>query len=64
MSYEQYGGGYAGRQEVTVSAGTAFKIGFFGAFGFMVAGILLSVIFFLVGLLLAAAGVGFLNGVV
>lgn len=61
MSYEQYGGGYAGRQEVSVSAGTAFKIGFFGAFGAAVAGILLSVIFFIVGLLLAAAGVGILE---
>ncbi|MEV0647024.1 hypothetical protein AB0I28_17335 [Phytomonospora sp. NPDC050363] len=61
MSYEQYGGGYSGRQEMSVSAGTAFKIGFFGAFGAAVAGIVLSVIFFVVGLLLAAAGVGFLE---
>ena len=58
MSYDQYGGGYAGRQDVTVSAGTAFKIGFFGAFGAAVAGIILSIVFFIVGLILAAAGVG------
>ncbi|WP_285663930.1 hypothetical protein [Actinorhabdospora filicis] len=60
MSYDQYGGGYTpDRSKVTVSAGTAFKIGFFGAFGAAVAWILVSIVFLIIGAILAAAGLGF-----
>jgi hypothetical protein len=39
------------RQEITVSAGTAFKAGFFGFFGMFLASLIVSVIMF-VGILL------------
>lgn len=51
-----------GDNRVSVSAGTAFKIGFFAAFGAFFASILLSIVFGAVLLILAAIGVGTYNG--
>lgn len=41
------------RQEITVSAGTAFKLGFFGFFGVFLASLIVSVAMFFVVLLLS-----------
>lgn len=43
------------RQEIHVSAGTAFKIGFFGFFGAFFASLIVSVILFVIALIVTAA---------
>jgi uncharacterized Tic20 family protein len=48
----------AGPQQVRVSAGTAVKIGFFGALGALLFSLVLSVVLGVVALVLAAIGVG------
>lgn len=48
----------AGPQQVRVSAGTAVKIGFFGALGALLFSLILSVILGIIALVLAAIGVG------
>lgn len=42
------------RQEVHVTAGTAFKIGFFGFFGAFFASLIVSVIMFVIALVITA----------
>ncbi|MBM7799616.1 putative Tic20 family protein [Microlunatus panaciterrae] len=42
---------------VRISAGTAIKIGFFGAFGALLFSLILSIILGLIALVLAAAGI-------
>jgi hypothetical protein len=50
-----------GPQQVRISAGTAVKIGFFGALGAFLFSLILSLIAVVVGLVLTAAGFGFLK---
>jgi hypothetical protein len=51
-----------GTAKVTIGAGTAFKIGFFGALGATVFSIILSVIFLVIALVLGLSFAG-LSGV-
>ena len=47
-----------GPQEVRVSAGTAVKIGFFGALGALLFSLILSIIGIIIVVVLAALGIG------
>lgn len=61
MSYQtppQQSTTYLQRQTVSISAGTAMKIGFFGAFGALLLSIVVSVIVFVIALVLGLS----LNG--
>jgi hypothetical protein len=50
------------RQEIYVSAGTAFKIGFFGFFGAFVGSLIIGIIMFVITLAVSAAiGAAFLT---
>lgn len=49
---------YSSSSQVRVSAGTAVKLGFFGALGALLFSLILSVILGIVALILAAVGVG------
>ena len=50
-----------GPSQIRISAGTAIKIGFFGALGALLFSLIISVIAGIVALILAAAGFGILN---
>lgn len=51
----------SGPQQVRVSAGTAVKIGFFGALGALLFSLIASIILGIIALVLAAVGVGIFN---
>ncbi|MBA3529177.1 MAG: hypothetical protein H0T91_07720 [Propionibacteriaceae bacterium] len=51
----------SGPQQVRVSAGTAVKIGFFGALGALLFSLIVSIILGIIALVLAAVGVGIFN---
>jgi hypothetical protein len=48
----------AGPQQVRITAGTAVKIGFFGALGAVLFSLILSIVLAIVALVLEAAGLG------
>lgn len=48
-------------QRVLIGAGTAIKIGFFGAFGALLFWIVLSIVFGIIALILLAAGLSLPN---
>ncbi|CAM3161643.1 hypothetical protein [Stackebrandtia soli] len=51
------------KQQIDIAAGTAFKVGFFGAFGAMCAALIISIFFAILGLLLGASMFQMLTGV-
>lgn len=57
MSNQPYG-----NSQVTISAGTAIKIGFFGSLGAVLFSLILGVIALIVSVILAAVGVTLFSG--
>lgn len=49
--------------QVTLSAGTAFKIGFFGAIGAMIAGVIASSIFWIVAIIIFGSFIASLRSI-
>ncbi len=52
----------SGPQQIRISAGTAVKIGFFGALGALLFSLIISVILGIIALVLTALGVGLFQG--